>query len=79
MTGSFLPGIGLICWFASKAEKSDLRQGVLLSLFICDSVGFVAALMAQLAGVSNVPGWFNVALFLVLALGLGWYRFLARE
>lgn len=78
-TGSFLLGIGLICWFASKAEKSDLRQGVLLSLFICDSVGFVAALMAQLAGVSNVLGWFNVALFLVLALGLGWYRFLAKE
>jgi len=78
-TGSFLLGIGLICWFTSKAEKSDLRQGVLLSIFICDSIGFVAALLAQLAGVMNVLGWSNVALFLVLALGLGYYRFLAKE
>lgn len=78
-TGSFLLGIGLICWFASQAEKSALRQGVLLSLFICDSIGCVAALLAQLAGVGNELGWLNVALFLVLALGLGYYRFLAKE
>jgi len=52
---------------------------VLLSLFICDSVGFVAALMAQLAGVGNVLGSSNMAHLLVLALGLGWYRFLAKD
>ena len=78
-TGAFLLGIGLICWFSAKEGRSELRQNVILSLFICDSVGFVAALLGQLAGVANALGWLNVALFLVLALGLGYYRFMAKE
>ncbi|PKL39901.1 MAG: hypothetical protein CVV44_06680 [Spirochaetae bacterium HGW-Spirochaetae-1] len=78
-TGACFLGIGLICWFVSNTDKNDLRQGVLLSLLICDSIGFVVALLAQLAGVTNALGWFNVGIWLVLALGLGYCRFLAKD
>ncbi|HON80415.1 MAG TPA: hypothetical protein PK544_18135 [Spirochaetota bacterium] len=78
-SGATLTGIGLICWFASKAESSDLFKGILLSLFICDSIGFIASLIGQMGGVANTLGWSTVGLWLVLALGLGYYRFISKE
>jgi len=78
-SGACLTGIGIICWYAGGASKSDLRSGVLLALFICDSIGFVASLLGQLAGMANVLGWSNVGLWLVLALGLGYFRFVSKD
>lgn len=72
-------GIGLICWFTGNAEKSDLFDGILLSLFICDSCGFFVSLIWQLKGVSNALGWSTVLLWLVFAIGLGYFRFINNE
>ena len=74
--GATLTGIGLVCWMARNAASSDLRQGVILSLFIADMVGFIVALLGQLAGQMNALHWVNVAIWLLLAVGLGYFRFL---
>ena len=76
--GSMGIGIGLICWFARTADRSALRQSILLSLFIADTIGFVVALTAQMQGLMNVLGWSNVATWLILALGLGYFRFIKK-
>ena len=78
-SGACLTGIGIICWSASNAPKSELRSGVLLALFICDSIGFVVTLIGQLGGMGNALGWSTVGLWLVLALGLGYFRFVSKE
>jgi len=78
-TGATFIGLGLICWFTSKAESSDFFKGILLSLFICDTAGFIVSLIAQLAEVTNLLGWTTVALWLLLAIGLGYYRFISKE
>jgi len=78
-SGACLTGIGIICWYSSASAKSDLLRGVLLALFICDSIGFVTPLLGQLAGMANTLGWSTVGLWLVLALGLGCYRFISKE
>lgn len=77
-TGAMFIGIGLICWYASNEAASELLRGILLSLFIADSIGFVVSLLAQLAGVSNALGWSTVAIWLLLALGLGYFRFISK-
>jgi hypothetical protein len=74
--GVGLLGIGLVCWFLRSAADSEARQGILLSLFITDTVGFIVNLLAQLSGLWNALGWINVAIWLLLALGLGYFRFL---
>ena len=74
-SGACLTGIGIICWYSSSAGKSGLRDGILLALFICDTIGFVATLMGKLSGMGNSLVWSVVALWFVLALGLGYYRF----
>lgn len=73
--GACLIGIGLICWFTRSAESNTLK-GITLSLCIADTIGFIVALSGQLSGNMNTLGWFIVAIWLLLALGLGYFRFL---
>ncbi len=67
--GACLLGIGLICWITRNADFNTLK-GITLSLCIADTIGFVIALSAQLSGILNTLGWINVAIWLLLALGL---------
>ena len=79
LLGAVLLGIGFICWYTRNAAYSDLRQGILLSLFIADVLGFIVDLLTQIAGVENALGWVNVAIWFTLALGLGYFRFIKTE
>jgi hypothetical protein len=73
--GTLLLGIGLILWLCRNADWSVLKS-ITLSMLIADTFGFIIALAAQLAGVMNSLGWIIVAIWLLLALGLGYFRFL---
>lgn len=73
--GATLIGIGLICWLGRSAAD-DALQGITLSLFVGDTVGFIVALVAQLSGLMSALGWIVVAIWFFLALGLGYFRFL---
>jgi hypothetical protein len=73
--GACLIGIGLICWLDREADPNAL-QGITLALCIGDTVGFLVALVSQLSGLANALGWVNVVIWLFLALGLGYFRFL---
>ncbi len=73
--GACLTGIGLICWLARNADSNTLK-GVTLSLCIADTIGFIVALSGQLSGIMNTLGWIIVAIWLLLALGLAYFRFL---
>jgi hypothetical protein len=73
--GASFIGIGLILMLCRNADWNTLK-GIVLSLCIADTVGFIVALLGQLSGNVNAVGWVNVALWLVFALGLGYFRFL---
>jgi hypothetical protein len=73
--GALLIGIGLILWLCKNADWSVLKA-ITLSLFIADTLGFIITLAAQLAGVMNSLGWIIVVIWLLLASGLGYFRFL---
>jgi hypothetical protein len=70
-----LIGIGLICWFTRSTDSNTLK-GITLSLCVADTIGFIVALFGQLAGNMNALGWIIVAIWLLLALGLAYFRFL---
>lgn len=72
--GALLIGTGLILWLSRNADRSVLKV-ITLSLFIADTAGFIIALIAQLAGVMNSLGWIIVAIWFLLALGLGYFSF----
>ncbi len=68
----------MICWSARNADPSVGREALVLGLFVADTLGFVVILLAQLAGLMTAFGWVFVLLWLLLAAGLGYLRFLAK-
>jgi hypothetical protein len=73
--GASLVGFAFLTWSARNATDSDARRAIVLALFVSDGVGFIVALIGQLAGVVNSLGWSTVAIYLVLALGFGYFQF----
>jgi hypothetical protein len=71
--------IGLVCWFVGNAESSELRQDILFALFVTDILGFSLSLITQLTGFLNTAGWINVLLWLLMAFGAGYFRFLRQD
>jgi hypothetical protein len=72
---ALLIGIGLILWLCKNADWALLKV-VTLSLCIADTIGFIVALVGQLTGIMNALGWIIVAIWFLLALGLGYFRFI---
>lgn len=78
MVGALLVGIAVMCWLARTADPSVGREALVLGLFVADTLGFVVILLAQLAGLMTAFGWVFALLWLLLAAGLGYFRFLAK-
>ena len=74
---ALLVGIGLILLLLKDAEWNLLKV-ITLSLFVADTLGFVIALVAQLSGVMNGLGWIIVIIWLLLAAGIGYLRFVKQ-
>jgi hypothetical protein len=73
--GAALLGIAVILWLCKDVEDSPARQAILLGLFVAEGVGFVVALITQLGGGINALGWSTVLIYLLFALGFGYFRF----
>ena len=78
-TGALLIGIGLVSWYTRLCTGYKEIQGILLSLFVADTLGLIIALIAQLSGQYSGLGWFTVAIWFLLALGLGYFRFINQD
>jgi hypothetical protein len=73
--GSALIGFAMLTWIARNAADSDARKAILYALFTADCIGFVVALIGQISNVVNALGWSTVAIYLLLALGFGYFQF----
>lgn len=73
--GAALLALGVLSWAARNAPDSEARRAILLAFFVGDAVGCVVAVIAQLGGVVNSLGWSTVVIYLLLAIGFGYFRF----
>ncbi len=71
--GASMMGNLMLTWFARNSQESDARWAIVLALFVYDAIGFIVALIAVLAGSVNALGWLIVILYLLLALGFGYF------
>ena len=71
-----LLGVAVISWFVMSAGASETREAIVLGFFVIDAAAFIVSLQAQLGGVVNSLGWSTVAIYLVLGLGFGYFRFM---
>ena len=75
LLGAALLSFGLLTWAARNSRDSDARKAILLALAVGYAIGFVLALIAQIRGIENVLGWSTVAIYFLLALAFGYFRF----
>lgn len=76
--GAVLLGFAVLNWFARNVTDPEARRAVVLGNLTGDVVGFVVILLGQLAGIANVLGWSNVAIYLLLALAFAYVQFMQR-
>ena len=75
LLGAELIAIAGVTWFARNADDSAARRAIVLALLIGNAIGFVVALIGQINNVVAAVGWGNVAIYLLLALGYGYFQF----
>lgn len=74
--GSAFIGVSCITFLARKADpKEKALRAVLLGGFILCITGFVIALFDKFYGIANAMVWSTVFLYLLLAIGFGYYVF----
>jgi hypothetical protein len=77
--GAALIGFAALSWVARNAPDSEARRAIVLAFFVADLVGCVVALIAQFRGVVNALGWSTVVIYLLLAVGFGYFTFVATQ
>lgn len=76
LLGAAILGYSVLTWLSRNAEESEARQAIVLTMVISETIGFIVALLGQLSGVVNALGWSTVAIYLLLALGFGYFQFM---
>jgi len=70
--------LSIIMWTSRNYVGSKTMKTLVLLLFLGNALAFMLALQAQISGVFNVLGWTNVALYLLFAIGYGYFLVLLK-
>ena len=73
--GSALIGIGLLTWLARNVADSEAQGAIILALLIANVIGIVISVLGTVSGPMNAVGWSAVAIYVLLALGFGYFQF----
>lgn len=71
--------LSLLLWLVRNTKEAATRRAFALAILVGDLIGFVISLQGQLAGSVNALGWITVIIYLVLALGFGYFLLPGNE
>ncbi|MFC1493158.1 hypothetical protein ACFL6O_04295 [candidate division KSB1 bacterium] len=72
--GATLFGLGLVTWLLRVSNEIKVQRSFALALCLTYCLSCIFAVKGQYSG-ANYFGWSTVALYLVLAIAFGYYRF----
>ena len=70
---------GLLSLFALDVREHAMRRALTLSFFIADGIGLIVSAGGVLSGAMNSLGWVITLVYLLLALGFGYFQFLGPD
>ena len=73
--GSALFTFAVLTWSARNSPDNEARKAIALAFCLGHTTGFVVALIAQFGGAVNALGWSTVAVYFLIAIGFGYFRF----
>ena len=79
LVGVELLANGLLSLFAVNVTEHAMRRALTLSFFIADGIGFVVSLGGMFSGAMNALGWIIVLVYLLLAVGFGYFQFVGPD
>ena len=71
--GTIFFTLGIILWLTRNNLGLKTQRAMATSLFIGNLLGFVVTLIGQFSSGVNAMGWVGAMLYLLLALGFGYY------
>jgi hypothetical protein len=77
--GASLLGMAAVIFLTRNAEPSATRKGLLTGLFVTMVLGFVVAVYDALAGAGNSLVLLNAVIYLLLAVGFGYFAFMKKD
>jgi hypothetical protein len=79
LAGAAFLGFGILAFVARSSPSEDFLMTLALALFVQDSIAAIVSIYAQVSGVFNALGWSTVAVYLLLAVAYGYFRFFEPE
>ena len=76
LVGVELLANGLLSMFAMSVEEHGVQRALTLSFFIADGIGFIVSVGGVLSRAMNDLGWAIAVVYLLLALGFGYFQFI---
>ena len=71
--GSAFLGVAVLTWLARNAADNEALRAIIRGTFVLCLTGFIVALGDVFLGVGNALVWSTVAIYLLLALGYGYF------
>ena len=79
LAGAAFLAFGTLAFIARSSESKEFRLALALGLFVQDLIGTIISIIGQVNGVFNAFGWSTVAVYGLLALGYGYFRFINTD
>ena len=71
-------GLGVTLFLARNSGANEARRAIVIRGFIT-YVPFFITMLLNISGDLNAFVWLNIALYLLLALGIGYFAILKRD
>lgn len=71
--GAIFFTLGVVLWLARNYLELHTQRAIAIGLFIGNVLGFIVTLVGQFSTGVNAMGWVGAVLYLLLALGFGYY------
>jgi hypothetical protein len=78
LSGALEIGLGVILWLSRNEGVGNARKAILLGGFITYSLFFIIMLF-NISSELSVVVWANIAVYLLLALGFGFFTFVKKD
>jgi hypothetical protein len=75
--GSAFLGIAVLTWLARSFTSQEALRAIVLGDLVVSLTGLIVAVWDAFAGGGNALSWATVVIYLFLALGFGYYQFIA--
>jgi hypothetical protein len=79
LAGAAFLAFATLAYLGRSSESKDFRLSLALGLFVQDSLGTLISVYGQINGPFNTFGWSTVVLYLILAMGYAYFRFVNPE